>query len=101
MVILGFRNRVDAAMQLTRSLSKYSGRDAVILTPPNGSLVLGNIVSKTLDIPLELMMMAPVHHPQRWDDIIGMVTPDEQVLYPSTEDYGCYCTEVVPAIRKR
>ena len=72
---IDFKDRAEAGRQLARSLIQYSRRESVILVPMNGSLVIGKVVSNILGIPLDLLMVSHVHHPEQWDAVLGAVSP--------------------------
>lgn len=98
---IGFANRVEAGRQLSRMLIRYSRQEAVILTPMNGSVVLGKVVSEGLGIPLDVMLVATLHHPIHWHRCIGALTPDEHYLSPVFSGYDQYSKEMAPRLRKR
>lgn len=97
---IDFKDRAEAGRQLARSLIQYSRRESVILVPMNGSLVIGKVVSNILGIPLDLLMVSHVHHPERWDEIIGAVSPAGFRPAGSGNDYGDYVEQMLPKIRK-
>jgi putative phosphoribosyl transferase len=98
---IGFANRVEAGRQLSRLLVRYSRQEAIILTPMNGSIILGKVVSEALGIPLDVMIVATLHHPIHWDKCIGAISPDDHYLSPVFSGYDPYIKEIAPRLRKR
>jgi putative phosphoribosyl transferase len=98
---IGFANRAEAARQLSRLLVRYSRQEAIILTPMNGSVIIGKVVSEALGLPLDVMIVSALHHPIHWDRCIGAISPDEQFLSPVFSGYAPYIKEMTPRIRKR
>ncbi|NGX36100.1 MAG: putative phosphoribosyl transferase [Candidatus Anoxychlamydiales bacterium] len=52
-----FKNREDAANKLSLALKKYKNdKDTIILALPRGGVVIGDIIAKKLNIPLDVII---------------------------------------------
>jgi len=58
-----FRDRADAGEQLAQALNKYQRQDGVVYALPRGGVVLGAIVARALDMPLDLLIPRKIGHP--------------------------------------
>jgi len=58
-----FRDRADAGKQLAQALKKYQRQDGVVYALPRGGVVLGAIVARALDMPLDLLIPRKIGHP--------------------------------------
>jgi predicted phosphoribosyltransferase len=58
-----FRDRADAGEQLAQALKKYQRQDGVVYALPRGGVVLGAIVARALDMPLDLLIPRKIGHP--------------------------------------
>lgn len=98
---INFKDRAEAGGQLARLLIQYPKQESVILVPMNGSIIVGKAVGNKLGIPLDILMVSPMPHPERWDEIIGAVTPANFYPAVSGDDHGGYIEQMLPRIRKR
>ncbi len=58
-----FKNRGDAGRQLAEKLSAYRGQNAVVLALPRGGVVPGYEVARALGIPLDIIVVRKIGHP--------------------------------------
>ena len=58
-----YKDREEAAKLLAVQLEKYSKTDAIILAIPRGGVPLGFIISKKLNLPLEVVLSKKIGHP--------------------------------------
>jgi len=58
-----FADRKDAGKRLAEKLSKYRGKDAVILALPRGGVVVGYEIARTLNLPLDIVVVRKIGHP--------------------------------------
>jgi putative phosphoribosyl transferase len=98
---VGFANRIEAARQLSGLVSSYPSQETVILTPMNGSIVIGKVISQQTGIPMDLLAALPLHHPVDWEKCVGAVSPDDHVLSTVFTGHGHYIHETVPRVRRR
>lgn len=69
-----FINRFDAAIQLAEKLSKFKNQDGVVLAIPRGGVPIGDVVSRELNFPLEIVLSKKIGHPRNPEFAIGSVT---------------------------
>ena len=75
-----FKDRMEAAQILAVKLQKYKGSNSIILAIPRGGVPLGYIISKTLNLPLDLVLSKKIGHPMHKEYAIGAVTLENRVL---------------------
>jgi predicted phosphoribosyltransferase len=63
MLAVIFRDRVDAGRKLAQALNHYKREDVVIYALPRGGIVLGAEIARSLDAPLDLIIVRKVGHP--------------------------------------
>ena len=71
-----FKNRIDAGEQLAKKLKDYSKKEnTVVLGIPRGGVVVASIVSKILEIPLDIMVIKKIGLPGNEEFAIGAAGP--------------------------
>jgi predicted phosphoribosyltransferase len=95
-----FENRADAGLQLADALQAYRGTNSVVLVIPRGAAVLGAIIARQLELPMEVLLTKKLGYPNDKEFAIGAVSLkgviiDKQFRLP--EDY---LTEEVDRIRE-
>jgi putative phosphoribosyl transferase len=71
-----FKDRVDAGRKLADALQAYQGGNAVIYALPRGGVVLGAEIARSLDAPLDLIIVRKVGHPKSPEYAIAAVAED-------------------------
>jgi len=71
-----FKNRLDAGRQLTNKLSKYKGKDVIVLAIPRGGIIVGNEIAKAIDAKLDIIVPRKIGSPEDPEFAIGAVAPD-------------------------
>ncbi len=71
-----FKDRVDAGRRLAQALMSYKGQDVVVYALPRGGVVLGVEIARTLDAPLDLIVVRKVGHPLSSEYAIAAVAAD-------------------------
>lgn len=70
-----FENRLQAGQKLADALEHYHGDpSALVLAIPRGGVMTGYVVSKHLEIPLEVELIKKIAHPDNKDFSIGAVS---------------------------
>lgn len=69
-----FKNRTEAGLLLAKRLAKYKKTAAVVLGLPRGGMVTASVVAKTLSLPLGLVSVKKIGHPQNPEYAIGAVS---------------------------
>jgi putative phosphoribosyl transferase len=75
-----FRNREDAALQLSRRLRSRQLRKPLVLAIPCGGLVLGALLARELDAELDVVLSRKLRAPGQPELAIGAVAEDGRVL---------------------
>lgn len=85
-----FKERTEAAKELSKELGKFKEEDCIILAQPKGGLPIGSVLSKELDKPYEIYLTGKIKHPDN-DMGIGAVDLTGRVINKeieqATEDY--------------
>lgn len=68
-----FRDRNDAGKQLAKKLAPFGAEDAIILALPRGGVVTGYEVARALSLPLDIIAVRKVGHPDSPEYAIGAV----------------------------
>ncbi|MFD1094869.1 phosphoribosyltransferase [Salegentibacter chungangensis] len=95
-----FENRKQAGKQLAEALSKYKGKDAVVLAIPRGGLPLGAIIAKSLHAPLDVVLTKKIGHPGNKEYAIGAVSLEDIYLTGRGEASQEYIEKETERIRE-
>lgn len=70
-----FKDRVDAGVQLASRLKEYKGKEAVlVLALPRGGVVTGYEIAKSLNVPLDIVIVRKIGFPGQPELGIGAVS---------------------------
>lgn len=75
-----FKDRYDAARQLSKKLEKYRGRDGIVMAIPRGGVPIGYVIAKHLDFDLDLLMTKKLGHPNNPEFAIGAVGLEDAII---------------------
>ena len=76
-----FRDRVQAGRKLAERLERFAGDPhAMVLAIPRGAVVLGAEVANVTGLPLDLVIVRKIGHPDNPEYAAGVVDPDGVVL---------------------
>ena len=75
-----FKDRNEAGNLLASKLEKYRKTNAIVLAIPRGGVPLGFIISKSLNLPLEIILSKKIGHPYHKEFAIGAVTLKGSIL---------------------
>lgn len=76
-----FKDREEAGNRLLEKLKSYKNKkDTVILAIPRGGVVLGSVISKGLNLPLDIVVLRKIGHPDNPEFAVGAVSPDGKVF---------------------
>ena len=79
-----FKDRVDAAEKLAEKLEWLRREDPIILAIPRGGVVIGDVIAKTLDAKLDIIVSRKVGAPYNPELAIGAVMHDGS-FFPNTD----------------
>lgn len=68
-----FEDRHDAGRQLSRKLSAYRGKNAIVLALPRGGVEIGYAVAQALQLPLDIIVTRKIGHPLHPEYAVGVV----------------------------
>jgi putative phosphoribosyl transferase len=84
-----FRDRLEAGERLAAALETYRGRkDVVVLAVPRGGLPIGAVIAETLELPLDVMLVKKIGHPENPEVAVGAVALTGEVIGPMVREYG-------------
>jgi predicted phosphoribosyltransferase len=58
-----FKDRADAGKLLAQKLAPYVKQDAIVLALPRGGVVVGYEIAQTLKLPLDIVVVRKIGHP--------------------------------------
>jgi putative phosphoribosyl transferase len=77
-----FEDRLDAGVRLAEALKEHAAPDTVILAIPRGGVVVGEVVARTLGVPLDVVVPRKIGAPGNAELGLGAVAPGVRVLDP-------------------
>lgn len=74
-----FKNREDAARQLSAKLLHFKEQHPVILAIPRGGVAIGKYIASALDAPLDVVMTKKIGHPENPELAVGAVSMGTEI----------------------
>ena len=71
-----FVDRLDAGKRLASDLKNFSGNKGIVLAIPRGGVVVGYVIAKTLNLPLDVIIPRKIGAPDNPELAIGAVAED-------------------------
>jgi putative phosphoribosyl transferase len=71
-----FNDRVDAGKRLASALKDFSGKNGIVLAIPRGGVVVGYMIAKALNLPLDVIIPRKIGAPDNPELAIGAVAED-------------------------
>lgn len=71
-----FSDRVDAGKRLASALKDFSGKKGIVLAIPRGGVVVGYMIAKALNLPLDVIIPRKIGAPDNPELAIGAVAED-------------------------
>ena len=68
-----FKDRTEAGKKLSELLGEFKGTDAIILALPRGGVIIGQEVSKALNLPLDIIVTRKIGAPGNDEYAIGAI----------------------------
>ncbi len=75
-----FADRVEAGERLAKAIAGHAGTDAVILAIPRGGVIVGEVVARELDLPLDVVVPRKIGAPGNPELGLGAIAPGVRVL---------------------
>lgn len=80
-----FKDRADAGRQLAKILQRYHGQKAVILALPRGGVITGKEIAQSLNLPLGLVIVRKIGHPDDPEYAIAAISENNQIVTNDAE----------------
>lgn len=96
-----FENRREAGMLLAARLLKYKNVPGVLLAVPRGGVPVAVEVAKELNLPLELVLVKKIGHPENKEYAIGAVGLQSSFIIPHPEVSDLYIRNETEVVRRR
>lgn len=71
-----FVDRIDAGNRLASVLKDFSGKKGIVLAIPRGGVVVGSVIAKSLNLPLDVIIPRKIGAPDNPELAIGAVAED-------------------------
>jgi putative phosphoribosyl transferase len=81
-----FRNRVDAGQRLAKALAAYKDQQLVVLALPRGGVPVGAEIAKSLDAPLDLVLVRKIGVPFQPELAMGAVVDGREPMVVRNEN---------------
>ncbi len=75
-----FTDRVDAGKRLAYALKDFSGKKGMVLAIPRGGVVVGYVIAKALNLPLDVIIPRKIGAPDNPELAIGAVAEDGSAI---------------------
>ncbi|MBS7617400.1 phosphoribosyltransferase [Candidatus Bathyarchaeota archaeon] len=76
-----FKDRYHAGELLAGKLKEYKGTDTYVLAIPAGGVPVGYIISKSLGLPLDVIVVRKIHIPWNQEAGFGAITFDGIIIF--------------------
>ena len=96
-----FINRSEAGRMLATRLRKYKNIPGVLLAVPRGGVPVAYEIAKELNIPLEVIMVKKIGHPNNKEYAIGAVGLKDSFVLPHENVTQYYIESEIVSIRER
>jgi predicted phosphoribosyltransferase len=96
-----FKDRTQAGIELAEKLERYIHTPAVILAIPRGGVPIGCRIAMETGLPMQILFVKKIGHPQNRENAIGAVGLEDSYLLPSSGVHDCYISLETAQIRKR
>lgn len=80
-----FPDRVDAGKKIAEKLREYAGKNAVVLGLPRGGVVVAHEVAEALKLPLDIVAVRKVGHPNNSEYAVGAVDAEGGTIMDEAE----------------
>jgi putative phosphoribosyl transferase len=96
-----YTDRIQAGLALAAALKKFKGTKAVILAVPRGGVPVAYVIAKQLNLPLDIVLIKKLGHPQHPEYAIGAVNISDRILVHHEGVSDEYIEEQTLRIRER
>jgi predicted phosphoribosyltransferase len=96
-----FTDRKEAGILLAKQLVVYKNdKNAVVLAIPRGGIIPANEISKTLNLPLEIVLVKKIGAPENKEFAIGAVSLEDFILTSKLHSDKQYLESEIQRLRK-
>lgn len=96
-----FTDRKEAGMLLSKQLEQYKNdKNAVVIAIPRGGIIPAHEISKTLNLPLEVVLVKKIGAPGNKEFAIGAVSLDDFILTSKSYAEEQYLESEIQRLRK-
>ena len=95
-----FDNRKEAGLLLAPNLELYRRQDAVVVAIPRGGIPVGYAVANYLDLPLDVVLIKKIGHPQNKELAIGWVSMKDHMVTGEFEVSQQYIDQEVHRLKE-
>lgn len=95
-----FHDRTHAAFLLAEELRKYAGSNGIVLAIPRGGVPMGYTLAHQLALPLDVVLVKKIGHPDNPEYAIGSVSMNSVILRDQQHIPATYIQQEVERIRK-
>lgn len=96
-----FRNRKIAGLALAAKLEKFNSDQGIVLAVPRGGVPVGYEVARHLGLPLELILIKKLGHPNNKEYAIGAVGMTDRIVVPHDDVSPVYIETETERVRER
>lgn len=93
-------DRIEAGLLLSDKLKKYQNTNTIVLAIPRGGVPVGNVIAKSLHLPLDIVLSKKIPHPYNKEFAIGAVSMDAKLVDEHAGVPEDYIEKEVVRIRK-
>lgn len=83
-----FRDRAEAGRKLAQKLLRYANANALVLALPRGGVVVGFEIARALNLPLDIVAVRKIGHPNSPEYAIGAVDESGERILNEEEAHG-------------
>ena len=96
-----FTDRKEAGMLLAKQLERYKNdKNALVLAIPRGGIIPANEISKTLNLPLEIILVKKIGANGNKEFAIGAVSLEDYILTSKLHKDKLYLESEIQRLRK-
>ena len=95
------KDRIEAGLLLSEKLKKYQDTNSVILAVPRGGVPVGIVISKTLHLPLDIVLAKKIGHPSNKEFAIGAVSMNSMILDEHSDIPKKFIDDEIIRLRKQ
>ncbi len=96
-----FYDRNEAGLALAQKLMHYKGSEAIVIGVPRGGVPVAFAVANELHLPLEIILVKKLGHPNNKEYAIGAVSLNDRLIVNEEQVSDSYIESETRALRER